>query len=831
MTVYSLTKPTRARLRRFRLYQGLVILAILLLTASPSFPRQPYPWETALQNQLQQLNRIYNGIPQDVIVVHMGITGRDDQAYDIARSLTTTLGKPVIALPSYSGKFPPADALRVTAQYLASAPYQAHFDKAWGEIVGEGHRIVGTVFHSGAGVRANADRRELTDFIRNNPGKVEGNVVFAMTDMAGRTKKAFEQVGLNAVQIGKDDMVSWLTKPGQRYIPFGEYIGRLGAPLGWGLKFNPVTPALYKSGITKHGLLDRPDELKNALQTSAPTSSTPSQDTGGIDFSSIELRYLSELDANSRYMMGTAFRGIPASPGQGKDLKQMSELSWNALFIWLALPSDTFWVNLNPEEPDRIIDKELGKTDVGRILLEADFQLKKDIAQLTHPKNSKLGSLYWFKLEKYIRSNPMLNQNKGDTPIAVRVWIVPGLVDVWATDQSIYIADARMEVKLESEYLGEKGRGTRNPVTSKIMRYAETLLKTMILPGLQEKIDTGPKYQELRQVFYSRVIAEWYKTKHRSSKLSFANIMGRGNTDPWRSSKIWSAYEIFQRYKQSYENHEYSVTIERESKTDTHTYRTQRHYFWGGVDFIKLPTNEISYNQLETQKPEIQDEIFNALLTPSGHWNKDGEVWLGGIYAGSIAGSAPAPTPSIPSPTPRPTSLNSLFAAQLSFINAFPQSSNQPGQEKEVKLISDTVVRIINRELTQIQKRWGKELVVNEHDHKIPDTYKNVDDLTGIIFDEFSSPKDKIEKIINSKMIPNKVDIIITGQYIYQAGIPVITIRPIVIIRSSKKILTESLRFKKSGLLKYSGNKVMLYPGAEKIITGKVKDFLRKLHD
>ena len=37
--------------------------------------------------------------------------------------------------------------------------------------------------------------------------------------------------------------------------------------------------------------------------------------------------------------------------------------------------------------PEQIIDPELEKTDMGKIMLEADLQLKKDTAGLTSPQN------------------------------------------------------------------------------------------------------------------------------------------------------------------------------------------------------------------------------------------------------------------------------------------------------------------------------------------------------------------------------------------------------------------------------------------------------------
>lgn len=60
----------------------------------------------------------------------------------------------------------------------------------------------------------------------------------------------------------------------------------------------------------------------------------------------------------------------------------------DAFFVWLSLSPDKFWVNLNPEEPDRIIDAQLGTTDVGRILLQADLQCGYTSLSLAAPTQS-----------------------------------------------------------------------------------------------------------------------------------------------------------------------------------------------------------------------------------------------------------------------------------------------------------------------------------------------------------------------------------------------------------------------------------------------------------
>ena len=68
-------------------------------------------------------------------------------------------------------------------------------------------------------------------------------------------------------------------------------------------------------------------------------------------------------------------------------------------FIGLALPNDKFWVNLRPDAEDQIIDPAHEKTDIGKILLEADLQLKKDTAGATSPQTAE-GKQYWDKLYK-----------------------------------------------------------------------------------------------------------------------------------------------------------------------------------------------------------------------------------------------------------------------------------------------------------------------------------------------------------------------------------------------------------------------------------------------
>ena len=70
----------------------------------------------------------------------------------------------------------------------------------------------------------------------------------------------------------------------------------------------------------------------------------------------------------------------------------------------LAVSDDKFWVNLAPWEPDRIIDEQLGQSDVGRIMLEADFQMKKDFSNYMNPCANETGKAQWNLLDKKRRA-------------------------------------------------------------------------------------------------------------------------------------------------------------------------------------------------------------------------------------------------------------------------------------------------------------------------------------------------------------------------------------------------------------------------------------------
>ena len=138
----------------------------------------------------------------------------------------------------------------------------------------------------------------------------------------------------------------------------------------------PLLPALP---------LARPAALVPALPAVGAVGRGIGGVLGGVDFSTLELRYIADTDYSGtgvRYAFAANTQTGTAPSFGGEDNAYMAS---DSFFVWMSLPPQSFTVNLMPNEPDRIIDAQFGRTDAGRILLEADFTMKRATARLIDP--------------------------------------------------------------------------------------------------------------------------------------------------------------------------------------------------------------------------------------------------------------------------------------------------------------------------------------------------------------------------------------------------------------------------------------------------------------
>lgn len=293
----------------------------------------------------------------------------------------------------------------------------------------------------------------------------------------------------------------------------------------------------------------------------------------GIDFTDVRLVSVNFSNLSSEPALHAVACAVP---GEVPDPLSHAGI-WKTFVAALALPDEVFWVNLNPSEPNRIIDPELAKTDIGRIMLEADLQLKRDTADIIDPRKSEAARRYWHRLTE------IAGGGRGGFQVqaGARTWIVPGPLRMECSGGQVYIADVQLNVMLESQYVKTAG-GRKSAGEGRLNSAAEALAKEIILPALRERVNSEPQYAALRQAYYSLVLARWCRAQASRSQTILANVMGQGRLPSSAAAlPTWDFRDVYRAYVQSFDKG-FLNTTEREGLV-------VRTYFCGGIDWTDIP--------------------------------------------------------------------------------------------------------------------------------------------------------------------------------------------------------------------------------------------------
>jgi HEAT repeat protein len=270
----------------------------------------------------------------------------------------------------------------------------------------------------------------------------------------------------------------------------------------------------------------------------------------------------------------------------------------------LRLPNSIFWVNLRPDSQDQIIDPWLEKTDLGRVMLEADLQLKKDMANFTSPQTPE-GKKYWDLL--YARAEELYGQSEITIPTLTRPWIVPGEILIRQTKDNAYIYKATLNVMLEQDYLKNAPEYKfDDPRLKTLNEYSSELIRQEILPKLIREVNSSQKYAGLRQVYYSLILAQWFKQSHNVTKSQVTSKIDSFDLTGLASKKSWSKDTYFKAYKKSFSKGEYRLqeTVNRLSGTSV------RQYFSGGEKLAITPS------MIGVIEPVVAGDISNQISLP-----------------------------------------------------------------------------------------------------------------------------------------------------------------------------------------------------------------------
>ncbi len=293
------------------------------------------------------------------------------------------------------------------------------------------------------------------------------------------------------------------------------------------------------------------------------------------------------------------------------DTRQESKKLLEYFFSCLIQPKNRFWVNLNPNEPNRIIEYELGKTDIGRIMLEADMRIKRDVSSLLNPRSSEIGRKYWKAL--YAKAEELKLGPDAEISSQTRVWIVPDRVVISEKDDRVYITESNLQLKLESDYFLLGKKQAKNTPLSLLEDYSSELMRQLILPELTRRVNNDSDYAFLRQVYSSLILSQWYKEKFSASGDYLTQAMDASILEGLDLDFKKKPEEIFEEYLNSLTKGEYDFEYNlADDSLKTRAFFSswlRRRYFSGGLDlrnfkFIKA-SSSVSQGTVDSNSENI----------------------------------------------------------------------------------------------------------------------------------------------------------------------------------------------------------------------------------
>jgi hypothetical protein len=271
---------------------------------------------------------------------------------------------------------------------------------------------------------------------------------------------------------------------------------------------------------------------------------------------------------------------VAASPGSPSDayIGAGLERSLGYFFLGLCIPSEKLWVNLKPQQAQDSIDPLVENTDLGKIMLAADLTLKKDASEVTNPRTSAIGREYWNRL--YAKAQAL---GIDEMPIANRVWIIPGKAVLSETADSVGIVNSPLQVCLESDYLSE-AKQFPNKKMQELSTYGTSLMREMVLPALNKKVNEGAAYENLRQAYRAVILARWFKQHYGTRQPQLLQTISAAIPKDLSSRLPYSSRQIYREYMQSLQQGEYNFSEDSTGKLQSYLELITRRYFSGGID-------------------------------------------------------------------------------------------------------------------------------------------------------------------------------------------------------------------------------------------------------
>jgi len=264
----------------------------------------------------------------------------------------------------------------------------------------------------------------------------------------------------------------------------------------------------------------------------------------------------------------------------------------------VVIPEKDLWVNLVMQEPDRIAPYTLGITELGRIMLEQDYILKKAAATATHP-DFESGQMFWNK-KIYMGL---------DTQMEEKNWIYPKRTVIVDNATEMFIKNAELDVKNEIMFPNSEAL---NQV------YSET-----IIPEVKKYVLYSAEFRPIRQAYRAVICGIWFKNKFLNTIYGYCiNTNKTGSLEiPDRDMK----YKVYERYVYKHENYFYNSSYRGQNRN------------WGGVVFEK-PSQWVEVEKDDTSRLRGYNRFKVAVLPSNIPSSRSSEDTVGAIKIGKVGG-------------------------------------------------------------------------------------------------------------------------------------------------------------------------------------------------
>jgi len=395
--------------------------------------------------------------------------------------------------------------------------------------------------------------------------------------------------------------------------------------------------------------------IRNDLDRDSRRPGFGARRPGGIDWRSLELHYVSDDPAAEDYGYAFSADELPddgeAEPGFGGEAAL--DLSSDALFTWLALDPSQFWVNLNPDTPETVIDEQFATTDAGRVLLQADLEFKRTIADGMNPETD-LGRTFWDSMERTDEGVICYDW--------YRFWVDPKPATVRQDDDQLYILDAPMRAQIEPVEVDFEMPGEdlcADAPEDVVERNNQRIVDTYA-PYLEDAVNTDPVYADLRRVYAARVASEWIKDRDAQRPGAFHDVIGTGDVSPWPARTAWDPQDVYDQYLERLQTPLYRYEYEHGDME-----------YWleitGGVEFPDAPRDPMDAARFEREHPRLPSTVRSARSEAASlpveaqgavgtlADGAESVAWLGGGVPQAVEDPDPDPTdPPDPDPTDPP---------------------------------------------------------------------------------------------------------------------------------------------------------------------------------